>query len=73
MPVVMEIAYKRYDKALIVEALPNFRDRVGCFGDVDCDSYQFRPSLSYCSAVAAASAVSVIVIDCTTTGAPPPT
>src|SRR5262245_14167503 len=30
-------------------------------------------SSTHCSAVLAASAVSVIVIDCTTTGAPPPT
>ena len=30
-------------------------------------------SSMHCRAVAAASAVSVIVIDCTTTGAPPPT
>src|SRR3982751_1046941 len=30
-------------------------------------------SSMHCSAVARASAVSVIVIDCTTTGAPPPT
>ena len=32
-----------------------------------------RASAATCFAVAAASAVSVLVIDCTTTGAPPPT
>ena len=74
--VVMEIADKRSRDACVEHPALDLGNGFGSFWQVDRDTHHFGPGFAssmHCCAVAAASAVSVMVIDWTTTGAPPPT
>ncbi len=74
--VVMEIADHRNVAAGIEHALLDFRHGAaasGTFTVMRTISEPASASSRHCCAVAATSAVSVLVIDWTTTGAPPPT
>ena len=73
----MEIADERRVAAGVEHPLLDLRHRGGGFGKVDRDPHHLGSGFGELDALLRpsprASAVSVIVIDCTTTGAPPPT
>ena len=74
--VVVEVADERRRAAGVEHALLDLGHGGRRFRHVDGDAHHLRAGLGQLDALprrAAASAVSVIVIDCTTTGAPPPT
>ena len=74
--VVVEVADERRGDAGVQHPLLDLGHRRGRFRHVDGDPHHVGTGLGQLDAlrpVAAASAVSVIVIDWTTTGAPPPT
>ncbi len=74
--VVVEVADDRNAHALLIELLDDGRDRSRGFFVVDRDPHQLGPGLASaatCLTVEGMSAVSVLVIDCTTTGASLPT
>ena len=76
MAVVVEVADEGDVAAGVVEAPADLGDRGGRLGEVDGDADELGAGLGELEAllrVAATSAVSVDVIDWTTTGAPPPT
>jgi hypothetical protein len=67
---------RRTDAAGVSHALLDLGHRRGRLVDVDRNAHHLEPasaSSMHCCAVARASAVSVMVIAWTTTGAPPPT
>ena len=74
--VVVEVADQRHVAAARVEPLADARDLrappPACSTVMRTSSEPARASASTWRAVASASSVSVLVIDCTTTGAPPP-
>ena len=74
--VEMKIADQRHGAAERIEPVADMRHRGGRLGGIDGDAHQLRararPARAPGCAVAATSAVSVLVIDCTTIGALPP-
>ena len=73
--VVVEVADQRHVDAHAREPLADMRHRGRRFRRVDGDAHELRAGareLRDLRAVASTSAVSVLVIDCTTIGAPPP-
>ena len=73
---VMEIADQRRIDAALAQAVADMRNGGGGFLAVDRDAHHFGPARERAATwaiVPSISAVSVLVIDCTTIGAPPPT
>ena len=74
---VMEIADQRHVDAALAQAVADMRHRGGGLVAIDRDADHLRAGTRQCCDLVrpspSTSAVSVLVIDCTTTGAPPPT
>ena len=71
VPVEMKIADDRHRHAELSQPLDDVRHRGRGFVGVDGDTYEFGARIAsarICSAVPSTSAVSVLVIDCTTIG-----
>ncbi len=73
---VVEVADQRHVDAELREPVADMRHRGGGLVAIDRDAHELGAGMRQrgdLRAVASMSAVSVLVIDCTTIGAPPPT